>query len=104
MSEPRQGEIWWATAAGKLRPVLVLTRSEAIPVLSRVLVAPVTPTVREIPTEVSLGKDEGLNRDCVAVFDSIQPIEKSRLTERVGSIGIGRRHEICAAVSAALDC
>ena len=55
MSEPRQGEIWWAEADDKRRPVLVVTRNEAIPVLSRVVVAPVTRTVRGIPTEVALG-------------------------------------------------
>lgn len=99
-----QGEIWWATGASGRRPVLVLTRNEAIPVLTRVLIAPVTSTIRQIPTELSLDSDEGLSRECVASFDNIQPIEKARLAQRIGSIGSARRHEICAAVAAALDC
>ena len=52
---PNQGEIWWAEASDKRRPVLVVTRNEAIPVLTWIVVAPVTKTVRRIPTEVALG-------------------------------------------------
>ncbi|MGH9127174.1 MAG: type II toxin-antitoxin system PemK/MazF family toxin, partial [Acidimicrobiales bacterium] len=46
MSLPLQGDIWWAEAEDKRRPVLVVTRSEAVPVLSAIVVAPVTRTVR----------------------------------------------------------
>ncbi len=56
--EPRQGEIWWASAADKRRPVLVVTRNEALPVLHSFIVAPVTRTVRHIPTEIPLDADE----------------------------------------------
>src|SRR3954468_9073021 len=56
VSDPRRGDIWWGEAPDqKGRPYLVLTRDEAIPVLRTVLAAPVTRTVRGIPTEVSLG-------------------------------------------------
>ena len=47
MTTPRQGEIWWAEAEDKRRPVLVVTRSEAVPVLVGVVVAPVTRRVRK---------------------------------------------------------
>jgi mRNA interferase MazF len=59
VTAPRQGEIWWAEADGKRRPVLVVTRSEAVPVLTGIVVAPVTRTVRAIPTELALGEAEG---------------------------------------------
>ena len=52
MSTPRQGEIWWAEAEHERRPVLVVTRSEAVPVLSGIVVAPITRTVRRISTEM----------------------------------------------------
>ena len=52
---PSQGEIWWAETEEKRRPVLVVTRSEAVPVLTGIVVAPVTRTVRDIPTEIRLG-------------------------------------------------
>lgn len=99
-----QGEIWWAEAEDKRRPVLVVTRTEAIPVLTRVLVAPVTRTVRGIPTEVPLGPEEGLAVDCVASFDNLQPIRKSVLTERVGRLTLSKRTGVCGALRAMADC
>lgn len=104
MSQPRQGEVWWAEAEDKRRPVLVVTRNEAIPVLRRFVVAPVTRTVRAIPTEVALGADEGLPVDCAASFDNLQPIKRPSLTQRIGSLSPTRRHEICAALDALADC
>ena len=74
MSHPAQGEIWWAETEDKRRPVLVVTRSEAIPVLTWLVVAPVTRTVRGIPTEIALGPEEGLPEPCAASFDNVQPI------------------------------
>lgn len=103
MSLPQQGEVWWAEAEDKRRPVLVITRSQAIPVLSRVVVAPVSRTVRGIPTEISLGAGEGLEHDCAASFDNLQTILRSALTERSGTLG-PRHGEICATLRALADC
>jgi len=55
VSASRQGEIWWAQVETARRPVLVVTRSEALDVLTGMVVAPVTRTIRHIPTEISLG-------------------------------------------------
>jgi mRNA interferase MazF len=104
VSGPRQGEVWWAEAEDKRRPVLVVTRSEAIPVLHRIVVAPVTRTVRGIPTEVALGTDEGLPVDCAASFDNLQPINRRLLTERLGALAAARRQEVCGALDALADC
>lgn len=103
MVMPAQGEVWWAEAEDKRRPVLVVTRTEAIPVLAWILVAPVTRTIRNIPTEVNLGVDDGMPAPCVATFDNLQPIRKTFLTEFVGSISY-RRSEVCRALSALADC
>jgi mRNA interferase MazF len=100
---PRQGEIWWAEAADKRRPVLVVTRSEAVPVLTWIVVAPVTRTVRDIPTEVPVGADQGLPVASAASFDNLQPIRRAFLTQRVGSLSHPRA-EICRALSALADC
>lgn len=104
MSVPRQGEVWWAEAEDKRRPVLVVSRSEAVPVMTRVVVAPVTRTVRGIPTEVDLGRAEGLSEECVASFDNLQPIRRALLTERVGTLDVTRRQEMCRALTAMADC
>jgi mRNA interferase MazF len=103
VSVPEQGDIWWAEAEDKRRPVLVVTRSQAIPVLKRVVVAPVSRTVRGIPTEIGLGPREGLDTDCAASFDNLQPILRSALTERTGALG-PRRQEICETLRALADC
>ena len=100
---PRQGEIWWAEAEDKRRPVLVVTRSEAIPVLGWIVVAPVTRTIRGIPTEVPVGPGEGLPIDSVASFDNLQPIRRSFLAQRVGAL-VSPRAEICRALGALADC
>jgi mRNA interferase MazF len=101
---PRQGDIWWAETEEKRRPVLVVTRSAAIPVLKRLTVAPVTSNVRGIPTEVSLGAAEGLPRPCAASFDNAQPIGRSSLTHLVGRLSPARRDELCRALAALADC
>jgi mRNA interferase MazF len=103
VTQPLQGEIWWAEAEDKRRPVLVVTRSEAIPVLHWVIVAPITRTVRGIPTEIALGEAEGLPSESAASFDNLQPIRRTFLTTRAGDIG-PRRLEICAALEALADC
>ncbi|MHB1533347.1 MAG: type II toxin-antitoxin system PemK/MazF family toxin [Acidimicrobiales bacterium] len=100
---PARGEIWWAEAGDKRRPVLVVTRSEAVAVLTGIVVAPVTRTVRRIPTEVLLGEGEGLKVECAASFDNLQRIRRSALTDRIGSLGI-RRSEICNSLRALADC
>jgi mRNA interferase MazF len=104
VSQPRQAEVWWAEAEDKRRPVLIVTRSEAIPVLSRVVVAPVTRTVRGIPTEIALGEEEGLPAEGAASFDNLQPINRHLLTERLGELPGARRHELCQALDALADC
>ena len=103
MSVPRQGEIWWAQTEQKRRPVLVVTRSEAVGVLTGIVVAPVSRTVRDIPTEIRLDRDEGLAVECAASFDNLQRVTRSALAERAGDIGL-RRDEICAALRALADC
>lgn len=105
MSVPAQGEVWWAEAPefGR-RPVLVVTRDAALPVLHRILVAPVTRTARVIPTEVALGPKEGLGQPCVASFDNLQPIPRLALIERAGSLASDRSAEICRALGALADC
>ena len=99
---PDQGEIWWAETEDKRRPVLVVSRSEVIPALRWIIVAPITKTIRHIPSEVRVGLRNGLPIESVATFDNLQPIRRSFLTERVGSVT--DRWEICRALSAVADC
>jgi len=100
-----RGELWWGEAPdAKGRPYLVVSRDAANEVMQRVLVAPVTITVRGAPSELGLGGDEGLPRTCVASFDNLQPFPKAMLVRLLGSLSPARLHDICAAAGATLDC
>jgi mRNA interferase MazF len=99
-----QGEIWWAEARDKRRPVLVVTRSDVVPALAAVVVAPVTRTARGIPTEVPLDESDGLREPCAASFDNLQPVRKAALTTRVATASPRRRAAICRALAALADC
>lgn len=100
-----RGELWWGeTTEAKGRPYLVVSRDGANEVMQRVLVAPVTRTVRGIPSELSVGRSEGLPVESVASFDSLQPFPKAMLTRRLGALGGARLHEICRVAGATLDC
>lgn len=105
MSEPRRGEVWWGELeeVGR-RPFLVMTRTAAIPVLHSVLAAPVTRTVRDLPTELPLGPDDGMPTDCAASFDNLRVVPKAYLVERVCAIRPARMVEACAALRTAVDC
>jgi mRNA interferase MazF len=99
-----RGEIWWGEVDAKGRPFLILTRDEAIPVLRTVLVAPVTRTIRHIPTEVPLGISEGLPVASAATMDGVIALPKSMLVRRMGSLAPERQHELGEALLAAIDC
>ena len=100
-----RGDICWAELAeGGRRPVLVLTRAEAIPVLRRVIVAPLTRTIRGIPTEVRLGKDDGMPEECVVNFDNVQVTPHRLLADPIASLSGARMHEVCKALAIATGC
>jgi len=105
VSDPRRGEIWWGEieAIGR-RPFLVMTRSAAIPVLHSVLAAPVTRTLRNIPTELALGPDDGMPTECAANFDNLRVVPKGYLVDRQCALGPMRLVEACRALRAAVDC
>ena len=100
---PRQGDIWWAETEDKRRPVLVVTRDSVIDRLTRVVVAPITSRVRHIPTEVALGPEAGLGRECAASFDNLVVLPVSFLVERAGKVALANSR-ICQAVTALADC
>jgi mRNA interferase MazF len=61
----------------------VLTRDSAIIDLNSVTTAPITPTIRSIPTEPVLTEEDGLPHTCAANFDNLQTIPKSQIGERI---------------------
>jgi mRNA interferase MazF len=81
-----------------------MTRSAAIAVLNGVLAAPITRTVRNIPTEMALGPDDGMPTECAASFDNLRVVPKAYLVDRVCVLEADRLGEACAALRAAVDC
>jgi mRNA interferase MazF len=88
----------------KRRPVLVVSRDDVIPVLNNVVVAPITSTIRNIPTCIPVGPDEGIDHDSVATFDNLAAVPKSALTTRLGTLGTDGRQRICEALDAVANC
>lgn len=88
----------------KRRPVLIVTRTDVIPSLTNVVIAPVTSTVRMIPTCIPVGPEDGIDHDSVATFDNLTAVPKSVLTRRLGSLGSDRVQRICLALEAMADC
>jgi mRNA interferase MazF len=99
------GQVWWADLdLDKVRPVVVLTRARVAPRLARVLVAPVTTTVRGLLTEVQLGAEEGLAEGSVANLDNAQLLGVDRLLRQAGTVPADRWAEFCTAMGKVLAC
>ncbi len=100
-----RGEVCWAelpAPVGK-RPVLLLSRDAAYTVRTSVTVAVITRTIRHIPVEVPLGKEDGMPATCVVNLDNILTIPKSRLTERITAIPDDKMALVAKAIVFALD-
>jgi mRNA interferase MazF len=100
-----RGEVWWYEdpRAGR-RPYLILTRQEAIPVLNQLLAVPATRTIREIPTEVRLGDDDGMPAECVLALDNVTTIRRALCTERITQLSQARMREVCESLRVATGC
>jgi mRNA interferase MazF len=88
----------------KRRPALLLTRDAAIPLLRSIVVAPTTRTIRGIPTEVALGRSDGMPDECVVACDNVRVVHKSQLSRRITSLSASRLEQVCDALSYALGC
>lgn len=88
----------------KKRPVVVLTRNSAIPYLSTVTVAPITSTIRGVPSEVGLSEDDGMKASCAVNLHNAVTVSQDRLGRRVGQLSSSRMGEICAALRFSLGC
>jgi mRNA interferase MazF len=101
----RRGELRWAEHPDwGIRPVLVMTRDEAIDRLNEVFVVQATTNVRGLPTEVELSPEDGVKRPCVLNADHTDTVTKGHLRELIAIIQPPKLHEVCRALSAATGC
>jgi mRNA interferase MazF len=92
------------SAPDKQRPVVVLTRATSIADLSRVTVAPITSTIRGVPSEVMLTEQDGMKHACAVNLHNLVTVSKAHVGRRVAMLAPERLDEICAAVGFALGC
>lgn len=100
----KRGDVCWYAfqPPDKRRPVLILTRDSAIPVLNSLTVAPITSTIRGIPTEVVLTAEDGMPDTCAANFDNIQTVPKARLGARITHLTVRKMRDASQALAFAL--
>jgi mRNA interferase MazF len=88
----------------KERPVVILTRGSAIRYLSRVTVAPITSTVRGVPSEVPLGPDDGMKQPCAVNLHNLVTVAQGHIGRRIAQLSENRMQEVCRAMAFALGC
>ncbi len=100
----RRGEIRWYTfkAPDKKRPVLILTRNSILDVLGEVTIAPITSTIRHIPSEVILTPEDGLPETCAVNLDHVQTIAKTKVRPFIATLDDRRMEQVKAALLFAL--
>jgi mRNA interferase MazF len=101
-----RGEIWLYrfTQPNKRRPVLVLSREDALAVMETALVCGITRTIRGLPTEVELGPAHGLKEHCVANLDHVFTVRQVDMRKYVGTLGPNDMRAVCRALGIASGC
>jgi len=101
----KHGDIRWYKFAhpDKKRPVLILTRDSVLEYLNEVTVAPVTSTVRDIPSEVFLTTADGMPRDCAVNCDHLQTVSKGKIGALIASLVPAKMVDVGNAIRFALD-
>ena len=101
----KRGEIRWYRfkAPDKRRPVVILTRDTILEYLGEVTVAPVTTTIRDIPSEVFLSRTDGMMRDCAINFDHLQTVFKGNVGGLITVLSTQKLLEVSDAIAFALD-
>ena len=101
----KRGEVRWYKfkRPDKKRPVVILTRNSILEYLGEVTIAPVTSTIRDIPSEVLLSRLDGMHNDCAINCDHIQTVSKSNVGSMITSLSKEKLSEVRAAVNFALN-
>jgi mRNA interferase MazF len=101
----KHGEIRWYKFAlpDKERPILILTRDSVLEYLGEVTVAPITSTVRDIPSEVFLSMTDGMPQDCAINCDHLQTVSKGKIGALITSLPPEKMADIGRAIRFAHD-
>lgn len=101
----KRGQIRWYKfpRPDKKRPILILTRDSVLEYLGEVTVAPITSTVRDIPSEVFLSKADGMPQDCAVNCDHLQTVSKAKIGSLITSLPPAKMAHVGRAIRFALD-
>ena len=101
----KHGDIRWYkfVRPDKKRPVVILTRDSVLEYLNEVTIAPITSTVRNIPSEVFLTKADGMLRDCAVNCDHLQTVSKGEIGSLITSLPSAKMVDVGQAIRFALD-
>ena len=101
----KRGEIRWYKfkAPDKKRPIAILTRNSIIEYLGEVAIAPITSTVRDIPSEVFLSKNDGMPGDCAINLDHIQTVSKRKIGSLITRLSYEKLHQVREGILFALE-
>jgi mRNA interferase MazF len=100
----KRGEVRWYkfSRPDKNRPVVILTRDSALEFLGEVTIAPITSTVRDIPSEVLLTQEDGMPRECAVNLDHIQTVSRNKIGPLITTLSPMKLSEIRSALFFAL--
>jgi mRNA interferase MazF len=101
----KRGEVRWYKfkSPDKKRPVVILTRNSILDYLGEVTVVPITSTIRDIPSEVLLSKEEGMHNDCAINCDHIQTVSKDKIGTVITTLSREKLLHVRNAINFALN-
>lgn len=105
MAGLRRGDVRWYKfrRPDKKRPIVILTRSSALEFLGEVTVAPITSTIRNIPSEVPLSSEDGMERDCAVNLDHVQTVSRGKIGALLTTLSEKRMLQVREAIHFSLD-
>lgn len=101
----KRGEIRWYKfkSPDKRRPVLILTRDSILEYLGEAAIAPITSTVRDIPSEVFLSRHDGMQKECAVNLDHIQTVSKGKIGSLIATLSSEKLKQVRRAILFAID-
>ena len=101
----KRGEIRWYKfkSPDKKRPIVILTRNSILEYLGEVTVAPITSTIRDIPSEVLLTSEDGMKKNCAINCDHIQTVTKNKIGSTITTLTQDKLRQLSKAIWFALD-
>ena len=101
----KRGEVRWYVFSrpDKKRPVVILTRESALEFLGEVTVAPITSTIRDIPSEVLLTRADGMPKECAVNLDHLQTVAKGKIGSLITTLSADKMQQMRSSLLFALD-